>query len=103
MKQMMRLVVVKGTAKSVAGTTWSLAAKTGTAQIGLDKRRYNKWMIGFGPFERPQVAISIVLRNISDSEDPRAKRVFRAVMEEIAKQKPTDEKEHVTKKQSAKK
>jgi cell division protein FtsI/penicillin-binding protein 2 len=103
MKQMMRLVVVKGTARSVAGTTWSLAAKTGTAQIGLDKKRYNKWMIGFGPFERPRVAISVVLRDISDSEDPRAKRVFRAVMEEIAKQKPTDEKEHVAKKQSAQK
>lgn len=85
MKRMMRMVVTEGTAQSIARTQWPLAAKTGTAQIGLDNKRYNKWMIGFGPYEQPKIAVSVVLRDIGNSDDPRAKRIFGRIMDECAK------------------
>ncbi|WP_165875865.1 peptidoglycan D,D-transpeptidase FtsI family protein [Hazenella coriacea] len=83
-QKMMREVVTDGTATSVSNATWSLAGKTGTAQIGEDNRRYNKWMIGFGPTNQPRYSVAVVLRGVDNSEDPRAKRIFKLVMDELA-------------------
>ncbi|MFC7441395.1 peptidoglycan D,D-transpeptidase FtsI family protein [Laceyella putida] len=93
MKRMMRMVVTEGTGQSIAHAEWPLAAKTGTAQIGMDKKRYNKWMIGFGPYAKPKVAISVVLRGIGNPDDPRAKRIFMKITDEIAKLGKSDEKQ----------
>ncbi|MBA4493025.1 peptidoglycan D,D-transpeptidase FtsI family protein [Paenactinomyces guangxiensis] len=84
-QQMMRSVVTDGTAVSVSKAEWPLAGKTGTAQVGVDKRFYHKWMIGYGPAERPRYSAAVVVRSVSDSDDPRAKRIFQRVMDEIAR------------------
>jgi cell division protein FtsI/penicillin-binding protein 2 len=86
MKIMMRMVVTQGTATSLSRAKWSLAGKTGTAQVGLDKRHYNKWMIGFGPVDHPRYAVAVVLREVPDSGDPRAKRIFQSVMDWLEQQ-----------------
>jgi len=39
----------------------SVAAKTGTAQIGVRNEYINSWMIGFFPYERPRYAFAVVL------------------------------------------
>jgi cell division protein FtsI/penicillin-binding protein 2 len=39
----------------------SVAAKTGTAQIGLKNEYWNAWMIGFWPYENPKYAFVIIL------------------------------------------
>jgi cell division protein FtsI/penicillin-binding protein 2 len=82
-QRMMRMVVTKGTATSVSGAKWRLAGKTGTAQIGKNGL-YNKWMIGFGPADRPRYSVAVVLHHVSDPDDPRAKRVFRRIMDALA-------------------
>ncbi|GGE13559.1 penicillin-binding protein 4B [Marinithermofilum abyssi] len=83
-RMMMRSAVIKGTAQSLQGAKWALAAKTGTAQVGPKENRFNKWMIGFGPVERPIVVVSVVIRSVPDSKDIRAHTVFKRVMDGIA-------------------
>lgn len=84
-KQMMRQTVVQGTASSLKGkTTWQVAGKTGTAQTGLNKDRYHKWMVGFGPYEQPRYSVVVLLRAVKDPADPRAKQIFEEVMEVLA-------------------
>jgi cell division protein FtsI/penicillin-binding protein 2 len=80
-KKMMRMVVTKGTARSLARDNWQLSGKTGTAQVGVDKSRYNKWMIGFAPYSKPQYAVSVVIKNVDDANDTRAKKIYKEVME----------------------
>lgn len=82
-KNMMRMVVTEGTASSLKQSEWPLAGKTGTAQIGLEKNRYNKWMIGYGPTDQPRYSVAVVLRNVHNSDDSRAQGIFLKVMEGI--------------------
>lgn len=79
-RAMMRKTVTDGTAIRLKDSEWALAGKTGTAQLG-ENGGYNKWMVGFGPYEKPRYSVSVVVRAISDDGDPRALRVFRRVME----------------------
>lgn len=83
-KALMRQVVTDGTASSLKNATWSLAGKTGTAQIGVDKDRYNKWMIGFGPVETPRYSVAVLLRSVDDAGDQRAIKIFEKVMNNLA-------------------
>lgn len=80
-KNMMRMVVTKGTARSLAQDNWKLSGKTGTAQVGVDKSQYNKWMIGFAPYSKPQYAVSVVIKNVKNSNDARAKKIYQEVMD----------------------
>jgi cell division protein FtsI/penicillin-binding protein 2 len=88
-KRMMRMVVTSGTARSLSGTSWQLAGKTGTAQIGLSNQLYNKWMIGFAPYTKPLYSVSVVIKKVKDADDPRAKRIFQAAMEILRKMEET--------------
>ncbi len=39
----------------------SVAAKTGTAELGTQKKLVNSWIMGFFPYEHPQYAFAIVM------------------------------------------
>ena len=65
-----------GTArKAFAGTFYHSAGKTGTAQVfSLNGKEYDKnsirkelhdhaWFIGYAPYEKPQVVVSLILEN----------------------------------------
>ena len=56
-------VVRQGTGKKIAnGLAVTCAGKTGTAEIGKgNMRRKNTWVIAFAPFEKPTVAIAMVV------------------------------------------
>lgn len=82
-KEFMQQVVKEGTASSLKNATWALSGKTGTAQVGVDKDHYNKWMIGFGPVEQPRYSVAVVLRSVDDANDPRAIKIFEKVMNEL--------------------
>ncbi|MFH1193184.1 MAG: penicillin-binding transpeptidase domain-containing protein [Candidatus Jorgensenbacteria bacterium] len=60
----MRAVVdaTYGTAHSLAGLPFSVAAKTGTAQIE-DNSKLNAFFVGYAPAERPQIALLILVEN----------------------------------------
>ena len=83
-RAMMRKAVTDGTAAGMKGAEWALAGKTGTAQLGAN-RGYNKWMVGFGPYEKPRYSVAVVVRSVPDDGDPRALRIFRRVMDGLKK------------------
>jgi penicillin-binding protein 2 len=57
----MRQGVTQGIAQSVKFDYVHVAAKTGTAQIGIHNEYLNSWMIGFFPYEQPKYAYAIVM------------------------------------------
>lgn len=80
-QEMMEMVVNEGTAKSIKKSSWPLAGKTGTAQIGKKNDRYNKWMIGYGPTTKPRYSVSVLIGDTANSDDVRAKKIFARTME----------------------
>ncbi|HEV8666639.1 MAG TPA: penicillin-binding transpeptidase domain-containing protein [Candidatus Paceibacterota bacterium] len=57
----MREGVVSGIAGAVKFDYVHIAAKTGTAQVGVNNEYQNSWMIGFWPYENPKYAYAIVM------------------------------------------
>ncbi len=65
----MRLAVQGGTAQALSIPGISIAAKTGTAQLGRNNEYMNSWVVGFWPFDsgygkqtkKPKYAFAVVL------------------------------------------
>ncbi len=57
----LRQAVTEGTAAGVSFPWLSVAAKTGTAEVGARKELINSWLIGFFPYEEPQYAFVTLL------------------------------------------
>jgi penicillin-binding protein 2 len=57
----MRQGVTEGIAGAVKFDFVHVAAKTGTAQVGVKNEYQNSWMIGFFPYEHPKYAYAVVL------------------------------------------
>lgn len=60
-KEGMRMSVVEGIAGAANVAGVKVAAKTGTAQVGVRNEFVNSWMVGFFPYENPRYAFVIVL------------------------------------------
>ena len=69
---------------SVSGV--SVAAKTGTAQIGEDNSSLNSWVMGFAPADDPKIAVSVVLHNVNVAGSAGAGPIMKQVIEEALKQ-----------------
>lgn len=83
--QMMQAVVTKDST-SLAITNVSVAAKTGTAQIGADNSAIDAWVMGFAPADDPKIAVAVVVHNTTGYGVTSAGPVFRSVLEEALKQ-----------------
>lgn len=59
----MRMVVTDGTAQSLNIGEVHVAAKTGTAQVGVSKSQINSWAIGFFPYEHPRYAFTVLMES----------------------------------------
>lgn len=57
----MRKGAVEGTAKLLNIPGFKIAAKTGTAELGISKARVNSWVIGFFPYDKPKYAFAVVM------------------------------------------
>ncbi|MFZ3011784.1 MAG: penicillin-binding transpeptidase domain-containing protein [Minisyncoccia bacterium] len=57
----MRQAVTYGTAVALNVPYVEVAAKTGTAQVGLAKNKVNSWVVGFFPYENPKYAFTIMM------------------------------------------
>ena len=79
----MRDTVTEGTARNINVPYVSMAAKTGTAQVGVDNEFYNSWIIGFFPYEDPQYAFSIVMERAPRDNDGSASRAMRGFIEGV--------------------
>ncbi len=60
-KEGMRLAVENGTAKALNMSEVSIAAKTGTAELGTYKKFVNSWIVGFFPYEKPRFAFAALM------------------------------------------
>jgi len=59
----MRQAVTEGTASRLNLPFVKVAAKTGTAQLGLAKDRVNSWVIGLFPYDNPRYAFTVMMEN----------------------------------------
>ncbi len=59
----MRMVVTEASGQLLNSLPFSVAAKTGTAQVGIQKRYVNAWMVGFFPYEEPRYAFVFLMEH----------------------------------------
>jgi penicillin-binding protein 2 len=57
----MRQGVTAGTITSLNHPAMPIAAKTGTAELGVTKKLVNSWVTGFWPYENPRYAFAILM------------------------------------------
>jgi len=59
----MREMVTSGTGSALNVPFVHIAAKSGTAQLGVAKNRVNSWITGFFPYENPKYAFVILMES----------------------------------------
>jgi penicillin-binding protein 2 len=89
-KDGMRDGVVKdyGVAKGLNSVDYSVAAKTGTAELGAYKQFVNSWITGFFPYENPKYAFVIIMEKGPVANTTGALSAMRQVLDYMAINKP---------------
>ena len=87
-RQAMRDTVTRGTAGIINIPEVKMAAKTGTAQVGVNNEFYNSWIIGFFPYDEPQYAFSIVMERGSKGSNGSAGRTMRSFINSVTEKYP---------------
>ncbi|MEK4250663.1 peptidoglycan D,D-transpeptidase FtsI family protein [Paenibacillus sp. FSL W7-1287] len=78
----MEQVTARGTAAYLQGGAWSLAGKTGTAQLSGKLDGYNnQWFTGYAPADKPRYAAAVLLRKTRADSKNKAAALFQEVME----------------------
>jgi len=57
----MRHAVTEGTAQGLSIPSVEVAAKTGTAELGVTKQSVNSWIVGFFPYDAPRYAFAVTM------------------------------------------
>ncbi|URN92965.1 MAG: penicillin-binding transpeptidase domain-containing protein [Candidatus Pristimantibacillus lignocellulolyticus] len=84
----MQLVVQQGTGKSINEGRWHVAGKSGTAQLSGKQTGHNdQWFIGYGPTEKPQYALSVLVQEQTSGKRNQATQIFRGIMDIVAEHK----------------
>jgi penicillin-binding protein 2 len=84
----MRMVVTRGTANVLAKDGVRIAAKSGTAELGVSKKRVNSWIIGYFPYEKPKYAFVLMLGSGVKGDPKNASVVFREFVDWMAWKRP---------------
>ncbi len=77
----MRQTVTLGTAPGLKFEDVHVAAKTGTAQVGISKQRINSWVVGFFPYENPRFAFTLMMETGPNDSEVGAVRVMRQMID----------------------
>ncbi len=77
----MRMVVTEGTATALNLSSVKVAAKSGTAQVGLGNTNTNSWIIGFFPYENPKYSFAILMERGPKAASGNATRVMSEVID----------------------
>ncbi len=80
-KEGMRMAVTSGTASGLNVPYVEIAAKTGTAELGVRKQFVNSWVIGFFPYDNPKYAFTVVMERGPVSNLVGATFVMRQVLD----------------------
>ncbi|WEV72410.1 penicillin-binding transpeptidase domain-containing protein [Bifidobacterium sp. ESL0790] len=81
LNQMMKAVVTKENANLAINGT-QVAAKTGTAQIGISNASIDGWVIGYAPADDPKIAVAVVVHHTDVLGSYAAGPIMKAMMEE---------------------
>jgi cell division protein FtsI/penicillin-binding protein 2 len=73
-----------GVAKVLNTSAVSVAAKTGTAELGVYKQFVNSWVTGFFPYENPKYAFAIIMEKGPVTNLTGATYVMRKVLDYMA-------------------
>ena len=84
----MRLSATIGTGKALNVSTVEVAAKTGTAELGVTKEDVNSWTVGFWPYRNPHYVFAIVMEKGSRSNLVGATAAMRGVLDWLALYEP---------------
>src|SRR3989338_1945996 len=84
----MRKAVTYGTAVALNVPYVQVAAKTGTAQLGIAKNKVNSWVIGFFPYENPKYAFAIMVEAGPTNTSVSASAVVRGLLDWMSLNRP---------------
>ena len=77
----MKGVISYGTGTSLSGESYTVAGKTGTAEVSMDKTQVHSWFVGFSNVDNPDLAVAVVVENADTSSITGvsvAKQIFNA-------------------------
>ena len=74
-KEGMRQAVTGGTATALNLKNVAVAAKSGTAQVGLGNTNTNSWIVGFFPYDNPKYAFAVLMERGPKAASGNATRV----------------------------
>ena len=77
----MHLSATIGVAKALNVPYVDIAAKSGTAELGVSKANVNSWITGFWPYENPKYAFAVTMENGSVHNLVGAAAVFRETLD----------------------
>lgn len=77
-----------GVAKGLNSPAYTVAAKTGTAEIGIYKQFVNSWVSGFFPYENPRYAFVVIMERGPVENTMGATSVMRRVLDYMSVKKP---------------
>ena len=84
----MRQAVSYGTAIALNVPYVEVAAKTGTAQVGVSKNKVNSWVVGFWPVENPKYAFTVMMESGPSSGATGATSVMRGLLDWMSQNAP---------------
>lgn len=59
----MKGVVDYGTGTALSGESYTVAGKTGTAEVSMDKQKVHSWFVGFSNVDNPELVVSVVVED----------------------------------------
>jgi penicillin-binding protein 2 len=77
----MRMAVTEGTCMALNLPAVKVAAKSGTAQVGLGNTNTNSWIVGFFPYENPRYSFALVMERGPKAASGNATRVMSEVID----------------------
>lgn len=77
----MRQSVTYGTSVALNVPYVKVAAKTGTAQLGIKLNRVNSWIIGFFPYENPKYAFTVMMESGPSTGSIGASSIMRQLLD----------------------
>ncbi len=80
-KEGMRMAVTEGTATALNLPTVKVAAKSGTAQVGLGNTNTNSWIVGFFPYDNPKYSFAVLMERGPKAASGNATRVMSEVID----------------------
>ena len=84
----MRQAVTYGTAVALNVPYIEIAAKTGTAQLGVSKDKVNSWVVGFFPYENPKYAFTVIMEAGPSTNETGTSFVMRELLDWMSHNTP---------------